>query len=452
MITSQDQGFSTIACNLLSLPEHILVDVLKHIDTDGLCALAQTCRIFFHLAGNPVLWQQYEYYRHGSEDLLNLAARLCLSRALHLPPQVFRIEDEVGRSLKFPVAIPLFNLRRLLCSPHVDEFANNAASAITDQIRRASWRRAQNRDASLWPADVFLFVRSDRFSMRFAPRASTATHVMLLDLHRFLWPTWACAADSRTEFWLDRKVQEYTVPAKGALLAMKTDHMWTFFDIYCPKPSTGIDDQVVQSKVTMLARAQDLNDVAATRDSLQKAAKQLVALLGWSDMNLHTAYDNVERWLGPVEELCLQAGNKDVELLLHLRRIKRVIMVLRVSAKVVVKDLAETTASAVAHALTAHTKAYKQHLLPSARTEWPNSLDLVVAHLSRKQHKGDPLRNPGQGSWWGTAPSPHIHAGQLVQEQDCPEEPLSPQLRLRARLHFEALRVLEWCLLVVDSD
>lgn len=45
--------------------------------------------------------------------------------------QVFRIDDDMGRSLKFPVAIPLFNLRRLLCSPHVDEFANRAASAIT---------------------------------------------------------------------------------------------------------------------------------------------------------------------------------------------------------------------------------------------------------------------------------------------------------------------------------
>lgn len=246
----------------------------------------------------------------------------------------------------------------------------------------------------------------------------------------------------------------------------------------------------------MLARLEGLKDVNATRDSLHQAAKQLVALLGWTDMNLHTAYDNVERWLGPVEELCLQAGSKDVELLLHLRRIKRVmsqtghvhlpasmlqglnllccclepnhlvcsqhsgkhvepkltckcnLQVLRVSAKLVVKGLAEITASDVVHALTAHTKACKQHLLPSARTEWPNSLDLVVAQLSRKQHEG----NPGQAKLLGTALSRHTPAGQLVQEQDRPEEALSLQLRLRARLHLEVLRVLEWCLAVLDSD
>ncbi|CAL8467977.1 g7515 [Coccomyxa elongata] len=336
MITSPDQGLSNIACNLLSLPEHILSEILKHIDIDGLSALAQTCRVFFHLAGSPSLWQQCPYYRHRSEDLLSLAARLCLSRALHLPPQAFRIDDDMGRSLKFPVAIPLFNLRRLLCSPHVDEFSDRAASAITDQIGRASWRRAQNRDASLWPADIFLFVRSDRFSMRFALRASTATHVMLLDLHRFRWPTRACAEEARAEYLLNRKVQESPLLAKGALPAMKTDHMWAFFDIYCTKPSTKANDQVSKPKVTMLAHVQGLKDVVATRDSLQKAAKQLVALLGWTNMNLHTAYDNVERWLGPVEELCLQVGSKDVELLLHLRRIKRV---LRVSAKLVVKDV-----------------------------------------------------------------------------------------------------------------
>ena len=64
--------------------------------------------------------------------------------------------------------------------------------------------------------------------------------------------------------------------------------------------------------------------VIAVRDSLREAAKQLVALLGWSDMDLHTAYKNVEGWLGPVELLCLKAGSKDLELLLNLRSIQRV--------------------------------------------------------------------------------------------------------------------------------
>lgn len=63
---------------------------------------------------------------------------------------------------------------------------------------------------------------------------------------------------------------------------------------------------------------QHLQHVFATRDSLRKAAKQLIALLGWSDMDLHTAYKNVERWLGPPEVLCIQAGDSDLNLLLHL--------------------------------------------------------------------------------------------------------------------------------------
>lgn len=123
------------------------------------------------------------------------------------------------------------------------------------------------------------------------------------------------------------------------------------------------------------------------------------------------------------------------------------------TARLFVKDAAKTTAFAVAHALTAHTKACKQQLLPSATTEWPNSLDLAVAQLSTEQDLlGNLLRDPGQAICLGTASSPDILAGQLVQKQKFPHETLSPQLRLRARLHFEALRVLDWCFLVIQDD
>ena len=40
---------------------------------------------------------------------------------------------------------------------------------------------------------------------------------------------------------------------------------------------------------------------------------------------MHTAYNNLEGWLGPVEFLCLQAGSMDLQLLLTLRRIQRVV-------------------------------------------------------------------------------------------------------------------------------
>lgn len=54
MMTSPDQGLSITARTLLSLPEAILLEVLEYVDTDGLCALAQTCRVLFHLAGTKL--------------------------------------------------------------------------------------------------------------------------------------------------------------------------------------------------------------------------------------------------------------------------------------------------------------------------------------------------------------------------------------------------------------
>lgn len=119
----------------------------------------------------------------------------------------------------------MLDLRGILRSPHVEEFASKAASKIMvrparrttgagrldlvtsvlrkqssaqrngfawdmqDQIRRASRRRACSPDAPLWPAEVFLHVRADRNCIRFALRPSAAVHVMLLDLARRPWPS-----------------------------------------------------------------------------------------------------------------------------------------------------------------------------------------------------------------------------------------------------------------------
>ena len=112
------------------------------------------------------------------------------------------------------------------------------------------------------------------------------------------------------------------------------------------------------------------------------------------------------------------------------------------------KGSAYHVAYAVAHDVATHSDACKQQLLPSAIPDWPSSLDLVISKLSRKEDEGDPLRDPGQ---MGTTTSPQVHAGQLVQEQKCSKEALSPRLRLQALLHLEALRVLEWCSLVLTS-
>ena len=116
------------------------------------------------------------------------------------------------------------------------------------------------------------------------------------------------------------------------------------------------------------------------------------------------------------------------------------------------KGLAQAVTRAVAEDLVFHQKACGEQLLPSATFYCPSSLDLVISQLTRKQDKGDPVfRDPGQANGAGLITSPQVHAVQLVQEQKCLNEALSPQLRLRARLELEALRVLEWCLLVVDG-
>ncbi|KAK9909590.1 hypothetical protein WJX75_004566 [Coccomyxa subellipsoidea] len=102
--------------------------------------IALTSRTLFNLAGRSSLWQHVPYgsdcgaacsFFHG--DLIFLAARLCMSRALHLPPQVFVVQADTGRSSRFPIIVRTLDLRSILCSPDVDEIASNAASAITDK-------------------------------------------------------------------------------------------------------------------------------------------------------------------------------------------------------------------------------------------------------------------------------------------------------------------------------
>lgn len=146
-----------------------------------------------------------------------------------------------------------------------------------------------------------------------------------------------------------------------ALPAISTDHLWTFNDKYFPKISGTFDDQVTtcprrlrkasllpegphvrvkgvdiclliswQGDVDILAMGktvyrQRAKLVFAARDLLRKSAEQLVSKLGWRHMDVHAAYNRVECWLGPVEELCLQAGNRELELLLQLRGIQQVI-------------------------------------------------------------------------------------------------------------------------------
>ena len=45
--------------------------------------------------------------------------------------QVFVVQADTGRSLRFPIIVGTLDLRSILCSPDVAEIASNAASAIT---------------------------------------------------------------------------------------------------------------------------------------------------------------------------------------------------------------------------------------------------------------------------------------------------------------------------------
>lgn len=100
-----------------------------------------------------------------------------------------------------------------------------------------------------------------------------------------------------------------------------------------------------------------------------------------------------------------------------------------------------------------------QQLLPSAQMQCPTSLALLAAQLCKlscEQALPVSAKQPQQDT--GTDASSAENAGKEGDEQNCsnrqgslPRSSVSPQLRLRARLHLEALKILDWCLIMMAT-
>ncbi|GIL95773.1 hypothetical protein Vretimale_1721 [Volvox reticuliferus] len=155
-------------CHILEiLPQHILLEILRCLDAESLCFLAQTCHAFLqicgmrsittgtrlsslsplhssfvypstfpspflhHYTGLPPLWPG----RRLGGPLIR-AVRYSLSTVLRVPPQMFAVRLEEGRSSKFPVSVPLHNLRSILGAADVDFLAERTSGLVQDLIAR----------------------------------------------------------------------------------------------------------------------------------------------------------------------------------------------------------------------------------------------------------------------------------------------------------------------------
>ncbi len=108
----------------------------------------------------------------------------------------------------------------------------------------------------------------------------------------------------------------------------------------------------------------------------------------------------------------------------------------------------------VGRAVVAHIVAQLQQLLPAAQTQLPPSLCFVAADIIR-------LRRKEAVPFPAVLHPPTEELARVLIEADnaegtwgelLPSAAVAPQLRLRARLHLEALKILEWCFIVKATE
>lgn len=71
---------------LSSLPHHVLLLVLQHLDTVSLCSIARCSRLLHRLSAHPSLWPLVSY----QSDWALAGIKLTMADILKLPPQVRR--------------------------------------------------------------------------------------------------------------------------------------------------------------------------------------------------------------------------------------------------------------------------------------------------------------------------------------------------------------------------
>ncbi|EIE20812.1 hypothetical protein COCSUDRAFT_57366 [Coccomyxa subellipsoidea C-169] len=158
------------------------------------------------------------------------------------------------------------------------------------------------------------------------------------------------------------------------------------------------------SRFPVIVRTLDLRSILGSPDLEGIASTAASAIM--------EAYENLEAWLGAVKEVTGHATQVDVALLLQLRNV------------------------------------YKQ-LLPAAQTQLPPSLCFVAADIVRLRRKEAVPLPPSE-----ELARVLLEAGnaETTGEELLPSAAVAPQLRLRARLHLEALKILEWCFIVMATE
>jgi hypothetical protein len=69
---------------LSSLPHHVLLLVLQHLDTVSLCSVSRCSRLLHRLCAHPSLWPLISY----QSDWALAGIKLTMADILKLPPQV----------------------------------------------------------------------------------------------------------------------------------------------------------------------------------------------------------------------------------------------------------------------------------------------------------------------------------------------------------------------------
>eukprot|EP00878_Enallax_costatus_P023617 GHUV01025124.1.p1 GENE.GHUV01025124.1~~GHUV01025124.1.p1 ORF type:complete len:143 (+),score=31.48 GHUV01025124.1:506-934(+) len=110
---------------LLDLPNFLLLNILQWLDVQSLCYASRTCTLLSKIAAHPSLWPHFIRDGWAVWDV-----RCTLARILRLPPQVFHVQLDVKRSRRFPVTVPLHNLRPLLNITDTEGLADRLSKAV----------------------------------------------------------------------------------------------------------------------------------------------------------------------------------------------------------------------------------------------------------------------------------------------------------------------------------
>jgi F-box domain len=171
---------------LLALPEHCLLIILQRLDRPSLCAVARTSVVLNRLAAHPALWPEHDA---GAEGCAAWDVRCVLARVLRLPPQAFAVQLDAARSRRFPVTVPLFNLRPLLGVSDTEGLAERTSKALQECAAACADRLWRCKSWQEFPHAASVAVcRADRAAVRMALRPEAVVPRAIHRLQQAGWP------------------------------------------------------------------------------------------------------------------------------------------------------------------------------------------------------------------------------------------------------------------------